>query len=134
MTISSKFSNAAIILFQKTLKSKETETRNCSALQQLADMVDSVSGIGLIVPRLLYEKGLEIPMPSQYTICKPTSRAKSRLSMGSSEAESECNMQSPSDDGLLSKCMVKTVFRFITIVTKVTVLCIFIEYLYFFSV
>lgn len=66
-------------------------------------MVDSVSDIGLVVPRLLYEKGLEIPMPSQYTAPKPVSRARSRLSRRSSEAESDRNsMHSPSDDGLLS--------------------------------
>lgn len=113
--------NSKTFLFQKTLKCKEIETRNCGALQQLADLVDSVSGIGLIVPRLLYEKGLEIPIPSQYTICKPTSRTRSRLSMRSSEAESECNVQSPGDDGLLSKCMVKTVFRLI----KSSLHCVF---------
>lgn len=39
--------------------------RNSSALQQLADMVDAIHGMGPVVSKHLYEKGLSIPQSAQ---------------------------------------------------------------------
>lgn len=50
---------------QKDLNLKELEMRNSSALQQLADMVDAIHGMGPVVSKHLYEKGLSIPQSAQ---------------------------------------------------------------------
>ena len=47
--------------FERDLNAKELEERNTSALQQLADLVDSVMGMGPVVTKHLYEKGLSMP-------------------------------------------------------------------------
>lgn len=47
--------------FQRDLEVKEKEQRNNVALQQLAEMVDSVIGMGPIISQHLCEKGLSMP-------------------------------------------------------------------------
>lgn len=56
--VSFRFSNETP---QRDLHLKELEGRNGTALQQLADMVDAIPGMGPIVTNHLYEKGLSIP-------------------------------------------------------------------------
>ncbi|XP_063697855.1 coiled-coil domain-containing protein 39 [Culicoides brevitarsis] len=48
-------------LFERDLNTREIEERDNSALQQLADCVDTYPDIGPSVTRYLYEKGLKIP-------------------------------------------------------------------------
>ncbi|KAJ6635984.1 Coiled-coil domain-containing protein 39 [Pseudolycoriella hygida] len=50
-----------LIMFDKDLDVKEKEHRNNVALQQLAEMVDSVIGMGPIISQHLCEKGLSMP-------------------------------------------------------------------------
>lgn len=99
-----------LIIFQKDLNVKELEERNTSSLQQLAEMVDSVAGMGPIVTRDLYEKGLR--MPSQnVTISggepfpRTASRSRSRASFRSTGRESECsfNLDDQDNEGFLSR-------------------------------
>lgn len=49
------------MLSQRDIKARELEERNTSALQQLSDMADAVMGLGPIVTKHLYEKGLHMP-------------------------------------------------------------------------
>lgn len=91
---------------QKDLTTKEMEGRNTAALNQLADMIDSIPGISLVITKLLYEKGLEIPMQNQSNRESISlSRARSRASMRSSGRASECSLtiNSREDDGIISR-------------------------------
>lgn len=96
-----------VFFLQKDIKSKEIEGRNLAALHQLAEMVDSVSGVGLVATKLLYEKGLEIPFLSNQNACGTMSRSRSHASIGSSSRNSECSntLNSRDDDRILSKCL-----------------------------
>lgn len=93
------------------------ETRNTTALHQLADMIDAIPGMSLVITKLLYEKGLEIPMHNQSnreSVC--LSRARSRASMRSSGRASECSLtiNSREDDGIISRCRVFVRFAIIS--------------------
>lgn len=93
---------------QKDLAAKELENRNTIALQQLAEMVDTVSGIGSIVTKHLYEKGLEMPVNNQQTASRSCSRNRSRTSMRSSGRNSEYSLNlSRDDDGIISRSILK---------------------------
>ncbi|XP_037037232.1 coiled-coil domain-containing protein 39 [Bradysia coprophila] len=63
--------------FDRDLEVKEKEHRNNVALQQLAEMVDSVIGMGPIVSQHLCEKGLSVPQAT----------GSSRLTSHRSESE-----------------------------------------------
>lgn len=67
---------------QKDIKARELEERNTSALQQLSDMVDSVMGLGPIVTKHLYEKGLQIPPLTGSSIHSDSSRVKGDATRG----------------------------------------------------
>lgn len=70
-------------------------------------MVDSISGMSLVITKLLYEKGMEIPMHNQSNRDSMSmSRARSRTSMRSSGRASECSLtiNSREDDGIISRC------------------------------
>lgn len=68
------------------------DARNASALQQLADMVDAIHGMGPMVSKHLYEKGLTIPpgsaaarQRSQATVSQRSDDQSGRGAGGSSE-------------------------------------------------
>lgn len=63
--------------FEKDLNLKELEERNTLVLQQLADMIDTIIGMGPIISKHLYEKGLNIP---QITRSKTQMTCRSDLS------------------------------------------------------
>lgn len=84
------------------------EQRNKSALQHLAELVDSVPGIAPIITKQLYEKGLQMPPPTSSTTPQQTgtlSRNRSRASMRSGGVESHQSgrMDSDRDEELLSR-------------------------------
>lgn len=89
--------------FQKDVTAKELENRNTNALHLLADMVDGIPGMHLVITKLLYEKGLEIPTHNQCNI----SRTISRTSCRSSGRASECslNINGREEDGIISRCL-----------------------------
>lgn len=70
-------------------------------------MVDAIPGMSLVITKLLYEKGLEIPMHNQSNR-ESLSRARSRASMRSSGRASECSLtiNSREDDGIISRCTI----------------------------
>lgn len=59
---------------QKDIGVKEMEERNTSALQQLTEMVDSIMGMGPVVTKHLYEKGLQMPGYATSSIQSPLFR------------------------------------------------------------
>lgn len=69
-------------------------------------MIENVPGMNLIITKLLYEKGLEIPLHNQNNALGALSRARSRASMCSSGRASECSLtlNSRGDDGIMSRC------------------------------
>lgn len=87
------------------------EQKNTVALQQLADMIDSVIGMGPIVSKYLYEKGIEIPVQSsangQYGgITASSSRNRSRTSFYGSIRGSEVslNVRKENEREVVSRC------------------------------
>ncbi|XP_031638654.1 coiled-coil domain-containing protein 39 [Contarinia nasturtii] len=94
-------------LLEKDLTTKELESRNTTVLHQLSDIVDTVPGMSLVITKLLYEKGLEIPIHHQNArnAASSLSRAISRTSMRSSGRASECSLtiNSREDDGIISR-------------------------------
>lgn len=86
---------------------KELESRNTSVLHQLADISDAMSGMSLVVAKLLYEKGLQIPAHGQHNTSGVMSRARSRASLRSSGRASECSLtiNSREDDGIISRSL-----------------------------
>lgn len=91
---------------QKDLTTKELESRNTTVLHQLSDMIEAMPEMSLVITKLLYEKGIEIPMHGQNNALGMLSRARSRASMRSSGRASECSLtiNSREDDGIISKC------------------------------
>lgn len=85
-----------IIASQKDVKAKELEERNTSALQQLSEMVDSVMGLGPVVTKHLYEKGLQMPPLAGSSIHSASSRAKSDNTLRSLRRHSEQSNSSTS--------------------------------------
>ena len=73
------------------MKIRELEDRNSAALQQLADMVDSIIGLGPIISKHLYEKGLSIPQPQSSRIRSQTSIRSDQS--GRCERDSEYNLK-----------------------------------------
>lgn len=93
------------------MKVKEREQRNNSALQQMAEMVDSAPGIGPVITEQLFEKGLEMPPPSTTPMAKPSSRATSRSSLRASGRESKISVSAKDaddDGGMLSRMSIRT--------------------------
>lgn len=92
---------------QKDLAAKELEIRNTTVLNQLAEMIESLPGMSLIITKLMYEKGMEIPVSSQQNASAKMSTSRSRISMRSSGRNSECSLtvNSHEDDGILSRCL-----------------------------
>lgn len=86
---------------------KELESRNTSVLHQLADISDAMSGMSLVIAKLLYEKGLQIPAHGQHNASGAMSRARSRASLRSSGRASECSLtiNSREDDGIISRSL-----------------------------
>lgn len=68
-------------------------------------MIENVPGMNLTITKLLYEKGLEIPLHNQNNTLGSLSRARSRASMRSSGRASECSLtiNSREDDGIISR-------------------------------
>lgn len=102
--------NSILLILQKDLTAKELEGRNATALQQLANMVDTVSGMGPVVTKHLYEKGLQMPVQSTAAIStrqqpSTSSQNLSRTSFRSSGRESEYsfNLDSRDQDGIISR-------------------------------
>lgn len=96
-----------VIVLQKDLLTKELESRNTSVLHQLADISDAMSGMSLVIAKLLYEKGLQIPAHGQHNASGAMSRARSRASLRSSGRASECSLtiNSREDDGIISRSL-----------------------------
>lgn len=94
-------------ILQKDLETKELDNRNTTVLHQLADIIESMPGMSLIITKLLYEKGLEIPASRQQSGSVSMSRTKSRMSMRSSGRVSECSLSvnSRDDNAFFSKCL-----------------------------
>lgn len=87
--------------FQRDLEVKEMEQRNNVALQQLAEMVDSVIGMGPIISQHLCEKGLSMPHAA----------ASSRMTSHRSESEYSLRYGS-------SKGQIKSIFFFFNFYVK----------------
>ena len=88
------------------MTTKEIEGRNTAALNQLSDMIDAIPGMNLVITKLLYEKGLEIPIQNQSNRDSISlTRVRSRASMRSSGRASECSLtlNSREDDGIISR-------------------------------
>lgn len=77
-------------------------------------MADAVPRMSLIITKLLYEKGLEIPVNNQHNVSASMSRARSRASMLSSGRASECSLtiNSREDDGIISRSLYRIKFQF----------------------
>lgn len=89
------------------MTTKELENRNTTVLHQLADIIETMPGMSLLITKLLYEKGLEIPAGSQQNASATMSRTRSRMSMRSSGRISECSLSvdSRGDKAFFSKCL-----------------------------
>lgn len=113
------------------METKELQNRNTAVLHQFADIIETVPSMSLIISKLLYEKGLEIPASSQQSGSVNASRAKSRMSMRSSGRVSECSLSVNSrDDGaFFSKCLsyfIKIFRNFLSESIIIDVLVIFV--------
>lgn len=98
------------------MTTKEIEGRNTAALNQLADMIDTIPGMNLVITKLLYEKGLEIPVQNQSNRDSLSlTRVRSRASMHSSGRASECSLtlNSRDDDGIISRRKFQVEFLFV---------------------
>lgn len=83
---------------------REIEQRNGAALQRMAEMVDEIPGIGPVITKQLFEKGLAMPPPTASPAMRTTSRARSRSSVHLSGRESEISCKLLGDDDeMLSK-------------------------------
>lgn len=101
------FSNR-VVDFQKDIKARELEERNTLALQQLSDMADSVIGLGPVVTKHLYEKGLQMPPLTGSSAHSDSMRPPSDGSRRNLRRQSQCSNGSLSAASSQSEAVAKS--------------------------